>query len=78
MSTSTAFRMENIVIPRITKEETKAMLGSPELIVIDVRQGADWAGSNLKIRGAVRKDSQNLSRWMNSYTPDKTLVFYCS
>jgi hypothetical protein len=41
---------------RMTKEELRAMLGNPNLIIIDVRYGTDWTGSDLKINGAVRED----------------------
>ena len=40
--------------PRMTKDELKAMLGNPDLIIIDVRLSADWAESDLKIKGAIR------------------------
>lgn len=63
-------------VPRMTKEELKAMLGNPDLIIIDVRIGSDWSGSDLKIKGAVREDPQTISSWANKYAKDKTLVFY--
>ena len=65
-------------VPRITKEELKAMLGDPNLGVIDVRANVDWVGSNLKIKGAVREDPRKVNSWMEKYPKDKTLVFYCS
>jgi rhodanese-related sulfurtransferase len=65
-------------VPRITKEELKAMLGNPNLVVIDVRANVDWAGSNLRIKGAVREDPRKVNAWMEKYPKDKTLVFYCS
>jgi len=63
---------------RMTKEELRAMLGSPNLVVIDVRYGKDWTGSDLKIKGAVREDSGAIDSWANKYPKDKTLVFYCA
>ena len=65
-------------IPRMTKEELKGMLGKPELIIIDVRANADWAGSKLKIKGAVREHPRKVASWMDRYSKDKTIVFYCA
>jgi len=65
-------------VPRITKEKLKAMLGNPEVIIIDVRANADWTGSNLKIKGAVREDPRKLNAWEDKYPKDKTLVLYCA
>jgi len=65
-------------IPRMTKHELKAKLGDPNFIVVDVRLGADWTGSDLKIKGAVREDPEAIESWANKYPKDKTLVFYCA
>jgi len=64
--------------PRITKEELKAKLDNPDLVIIDVRFGLDWTGSDLKIKGAVREDPEAVGSWANKYPKDKTLVFYCA
>jgi rhodanese-related sulfurtransferase len=64
--------------PRMTKEELKAMLDSPNLIVIDVRTQQSWKEDDLKIKGAVREDPEAVESWANKYPKDKTLVFYCS
>jgi rhodanese-related sulfurtransferase len=63
---------------RMTKEELRAMLDSPNLVVIDVRYGKDWTDSDLKIKGAVREDPGAIDSWVNKYPKDKTLVFYCT
>ncbi len=62
--------------PRITKEETKVMIGSPELKIIDVRKPISWAGSSSKIQSAVRRDPGDL-QWIEKYHFDQTLVMYC-
>ena len=64
--------------PRMTKEELKAMLDSPNLIVIDVRTQQGWKEDDLKIKGAVREDPEAVESWANKYPKDKTLVFYCA
>ncbi len=65
-------------VPRISKEELRAMLGRPDLVVLDVRVGEEWSGSDKKIQGAVRENPADLASWINKYPKDKTLVFYCS
>jgi rhodanese-related sulfurtransferase len=62
----------------MTKDELKALLGNPELIILDVRLGGDWKDSDLKIKGAVREDPNDTESWANKYSKDKTLVLYCS
>jgi hypothetical protein len=64
--------------PRMTKDTLKAMMGNPDLVIIDVRYGKDWTDSDLKIRGAVREDPDAVNSWANKYPKDKTLVFYCA
>jgi len=65
--------------PRMTIEQLKEMLGKPDVIVIDVRYGKDWTGSQEKIRGAVREDPQEATpSWAEKYPKDKTLVLYCA
>jgi len=65
-------------VPKMTKEALKAMLGNPDLIILDVRLGNEWNESDLKIRGAVREDPENIVSWANQYSKDKTLVLYCA
>ena len=65
-------------VPRINKEELRAMLGRPDLVVLDVRVGEEWSGSDKKIQGAVRENPADLASWIKKYPKDKTLVFYCS
>ncbi len=65
--------------PRITKEELKAMLGNADLIIIDVRLGADWKNSKEKIVGAIREDPEKSTKsWAAKYPKDKTIVLYCA
>ncbi len=64
--------------PRMTKDELMAMLGNPDLVIIDVRYGKDWTESDVKIKGAVREDPEAFDSWAKKYPKDKTLVFYCA
>jgi len=63
-------------VPRISKEELQAMLGNPEVIIIDVRAGGDWTAGDSKIKGALREDPSKVETWVDKYPKDKTLIFY--
>jgi rhodanese-related sulfurtransferase len=63
---------------RITQEEVKAMLGSPDLILIDIRTGRDWDASEMKIKGAFREDPRKSAEWADKYDKGKTIVLYCA
>jgi rhodanese-related sulfurtransferase len=65
-------------IPRMTKEDLKAKLGTPHLIIVDVRVGTDWKASEMKIKGAVRGDPQYIESWVKKYPEDTTFVLYCA
>jgi rhodanese-related sulfurtransferase len=63
---------------RMTIEELKGMLGSPDLVIVDVRRDGDWKSSAVKVKGAVREDPEKVDTWVSKYPKDKTLVFYCA
>ena len=65
-------------IPRMTKEDLKAKLGTPHLVIVDLRVGTDWKASEMKIKGAVRGDPQNIESWAKQYPEDTTFVLYCA
>ena len=65
-------------VPRITKEALKAMLDSPDLVLLDVRSPGDYASSSTKITGAVREDPRLAPSWKDKYDKGKTLVLYCA
>ena len=65
-------------IPRMTKEELKAMLGNPDVIILDVRSGTDWRASESKIKGAIREEPYQASSWAGKYDKGKTYVLYCA
>ena len=66
-------------VPMMTKEELKAMLGNPDLVIFDVRLGSDYFSSDLKIKGAVRPNmGSNLSVTVWTYPKGKTIVVYCA
>jgi rhodanese-related sulfurtransferase len=65
-------------VPRMTKDELRAMLGNSDPVIIDVRAQRDWEESDLKIQGAIREDPEAVDSWANKYPKDKALVFYCA
>ena len=64
-------------VPRMSKEELKELLGSPDLVIVDVRRGNDWNSSEFKIKGAVRESGPGIA-WAENYDKDKTIVLYCA
>jgi rhodanese-related sulfurtransferase len=65
-------------VPRMTKDELKAMLGNPDLVIVDVRFGKDWTDDSSKIKGAIREDPESPKSWAEKYSKDKTIVLYCA
>jgi len=65
-------------VPRMAIEELKQQMGSPNLIIIDVRTPHDFEESKAKIKGAIREEPSQADSWMSKYPPDKTIVFYCA
>ena len=65
-------------VPRISKDELKAKLGSPVMVLIDVRTESDWGMSNEKITGAVRMDPETVDAWAATLPKDKEIILYCA
>lgn len=65
-------------VPKMKKEELKKLLGSPELIIVDVRSGRDWKASEFKIKAAVHEDPNDFDSWSAKYPIGKTIVIYCA
>jgi rhodanese-related sulfurtransferase len=64
--------------PRMTKEQLKAELGNPDVVIMDVRVPHAWNEARDKIKGAVREDPMTVESWIDKYPKDKTYVFYCN
>jgi hypothetical protein len=64
-------------VPRLTKEELLPMLGSPDVVILDVRIGDEWKKSPWKIKGAVRENpGKGVQPVAEKYPKDKTYVLY--
>ena len=65
-------------IPTIDKDGLKEMLGSKDLVVIDVRTGRDWSSSEFMIKGASREEPSEVANWAAHYDKGQTIVLYCA
>jgi rhodanese-related sulfurtransferase len=65
-------------VPSVSKDYLKAQLGSPALVLIDVRAKNDWEKSNEKIIGAIRMDPETVDTWSETLPKDKEIVLYCA
>jgi hypothetical protein len=65
-------------IGRMTKEELKARLDDPSLVIVDARSSRDWDASDRKIKGAVRVEPRDANQLPETYSKDQILVFYCA
>jgi hypothetical protein len=65
-------------VPRMTKEQLKALLGDPTMVILDVRASRDWDKSQRKIEGAIRENPKLFDSWADKYSKDKILVLYCA
>lgn len=64
-------------VPRIAKEKLKTMLGSPDVVILDVRLEDQWKNADRKIPGALHEDpAQDVKSWLDKYPRDKTFVLY--
>jgi len=64
--------------PRMEKDQLKASLGNPGVVIIDVRSYTDWLFTSDKIKGAVRENYRDFEEWSAKYPKDKTIVLYCA
>ncbi len=65
-------------VPRISVQQAKKLMGSPDTIVIDVRKYRNWWRSSKKIPTAVREDPSKVDQWIEKFDKNQTLIFYCS
>ena len=75
LNISSAFA-ESVML--MEKEELKPLLGTEEVIILDVRTGRDWSTSEFKIPGAIRSSGDEFASWGTTYPKDKKIVLYCA
>jgi hypothetical protein len=64
------------VAPRMDIPTLEAGLGSPDLIILDVRTDKDLSKSDKKIKGAIREEPRDFVSWADKYPRQKTIVLY--
>jgi rhodanese-related sulfurtransferase len=72
LSATSAFSAD---VPMMTKDELKAILENPDLVIFDVRLGSDYFGSDIKIKGAERPEYGTKKIVPPEYS-GKTIVIY--
>lgn len=60
----------------ISKDKLLLMLDKPGIVIIDVRENGDWQSSNLKIKGAARRQPGKFDTWSKDFANDKVLILY--
>jgi len=66
-------------VPRITKEQLRAKMEKGEdIIVLDVRTGMSYKGSDIKIKGAMRIPPDAIDMRYKELPLDKEIITYCT
>lgn len=63
-------------ITYVDKDTLKDMLGAPDLMLIDVRAPGGWNRSTEKIKGAVRRERDQVAAWGPTLPRDKKIMLY--
>lgn len=62
----------------MTKDQLKALLGTPKLYIIDIRTPEEWSYTLYKVQGAQREHAGDINAWIKKYPLDGTIVVYCA
>ena len=69
----------NDSVPRIAKEQLRAKMEKGEdIIVLDVRTGMSYKGSDIKIKGAMRIPPDAIDMRYKELPLDKEIITYCT
>ena len=61
---------------KISINQLLQSLDHPQLLILDVRTPGSWQASDIKIKGAVRKNPDTFESWANDFPENKFLVLY--
>ena len=75
---ATSLMVSAAPVPLMSTDELKSRLGDVDLVVLDVRAGRDWSGSDKKIAGSERVKPRGVDQWIINYPKDKEIVLYCA
>ncbi|NJD90898.1 MAG: hypothetical protein FIA91_05185 [Geobacter sp.] len=64
-------------VTMMSREDLKTKLGSPDLIVIDLRKAKGADGKGQTIMGAVREKPARPKEWAGKYGQEQSLVLFC-
>jgi hypothetical protein len=64
-------------VPLVAKEELKTRLGSPGLVILDVRYPDHWKASRERIPGAIREEAEEVLSWAKKYSKNDEIAVYC-
>ena len=62
--------------PLRDQETIRGWLSDPKVMVLDVRAAKDWNVSDNKIKGAVRREPDEVKNWAANLPQDKKIVLY--
>lgn len=66
-------------VPMMTKDELKARLGNPDMVIFDVRHGYEYFSSDLRIKGATRPlMREHIDPAIFVHSKETTFVIYCA
>jgi hypothetical protein len=62
--------------PRVTKEQIKDRIGTPDFLLLDVRPSEQWRATQVKLPGAVHEDPEDVKAWAGKYEKNLQIVTY--
>jgi rhodanese-related sulfurtransferase len=71
-------QISEAAVSKISVDELNSMMGTADVVILDVRKSSDWEKAEQVIQGAVREDPGKTDEWMNNYPKDKKYVLYCA
>jgi len=63
-------------VVKITVNQVLESLDDPQFLILDVRTSGSWQASNIKIKGAVRKNPATFDSWADDLPKNNYLVLY--
>lgn len=71
-------QISEAAVSKISVDELNSMMGTADVVILDVRKSSDWEKAEQVIQGAVREDPGKTDEWMNNYPKEKKYVLYCA
>lgn len=71
-------QISEAAVSKIAVDKLNSIMGTADVVILDVRKSSDWEKAEQVIQGAVREDPGKTDEWMNNYPKDKKYVLYCA